>query len=255
VADLKYAEKSLLEKLLGMSSGYVLNFSNRTFAEFFADSVGIDILDDKYAANGDSKARRLRFFWQTEEDHIVGKVLSDLIELVSDDLDDATAKLKAKCSQIAERLVGGMAVEDISALEAPSEERTFQMLASSVKGSISDGEPVAALDRLHTYVMKYMRQVCKSRNIDTSQDKPLHAMTGEYIKLLKADGQIESDLSERILKNSIAIMEAFNIVRNRHSLAHDNDILGNAESLLIVNHIVSTIRFIRTVEARRTGGK
>jgi hypothetical protein len=34
MSDLTALEKRKLEKLLGMDSGYVLNFSNKTFAEF-----------------------------------------------------------------------------------------------------------------------------------------------------------------------------------------------------------------------------
>jgi hypothetical protein len=49
MANLSFAEKHKLEKLLGMGSGYVLDFSNRTFQEFVFDSVARDIEDPKYA--------------------------------------------------------------------------------------------------------------------------------------------------------------------------------------------------------------
>ena len=249
MASLSFKERSLLEKLLGMSGGYVLHFTNRTFAEFFADTVGIDIDDDKYARNGDSKAKRLRVLWETESNHIVGKALAGMMELVSADEDDIqTAQLKKKCSDVVERLLGGVAVDDIEVLEQPAEERTVQLLAASVRDAIDDGKPEAALDRLHTYVVKYIRQVCKGRGIDTCESKPLHALMGEYIKALKSVGVIDSEMTERILKNSIALMEAFNHVRNRQSLAHDNELLNSDESRLIVSHIVSTVRFIQVVE-------
>lgn len=44
MSDLTNIEKRNLERLFGMSSGYVLDFSNRTFEEFIFDSVGISIL-------------------------------------------------------------------------------------------------------------------------------------------------------------------------------------------------------------------
>jgi len=43
-----------------MGAGYVLDFSNRTFAEFVADSTGRNIYDPKYDNAGGSKANRLR---------------------------------------------------------------------------------------------------------------------------------------------------------------------------------------------------
>ncbi len=60
---LTHIEIQKLERELGMSSGYVLGFSNRTFADFFRNAVGIDIFDAKYNYNSGSKANRLRAFW------------------------------------------------------------------------------------------------------------------------------------------------------------------------------------------------
>ena len=48
MSNLTYVEKRKLEQFLGMSSGYVLDFSNRTFAEFVRDSTGRDIYDPTY---------------------------------------------------------------------------------------------------------------------------------------------------------------------------------------------------------------
>jgi hypothetical protein len=38
--------------------GYVLDFSNRTFAIFFAQELNVEIDDPVYAADGTSKLRR-----------------------------------------------------------------------------------------------------------------------------------------------------------------------------------------------------
>lgn len=57
-------------------------------------------------------------------------------------------------------------------------------------------------------------------------------------------------MTARILKSAISVLEAFNDVRNNQSLAHDNPILNYDESLLIFNHVASSVRFIRTREER-----
>ncbi|OKY73926.1 MAG: hypothetical protein BM485_16785 [Desulfobulbaceae bacterium DB1] len=81
MSSLKAIEKRVFEDLFGMASGYVLDFSNNTFAEFFRETVNIDIYAPKYDFNGDSKAKRLRAFWETESDALVGKVLTGLLEV------------------------------------------------------------------------------------------------------------------------------------------------------------------------------
>ncbi len=79
MSSLTSIDKRYFEDLFGMSSGYVLDYSNATFAEFFRECVQFDIYADKYAINGDSKAKRLRAFWELESDLAVGKVLEALL--------------------------------------------------------------------------------------------------------------------------------------------------------------------------------
>ena len=42
MANLKYGERDDFEALLGMRTGYVLDFTNRQFREFVLDSVHLD---------------------------------------------------------------------------------------------------------------------------------------------------------------------------------------------------------------------
>lgn len=81
MSSLKTIEKRVLEDLFEMGGGYVLDFSNNSFAEFFRETVKINIYSPKYALYGDSKAKRLRAFWQIESDALVGKVLAGLLEV------------------------------------------------------------------------------------------------------------------------------------------------------------------------------
>jgi len=50
----------VVERVLNMKGGYVLDFSDRTFDEFIAHEVGVDATAPRYSEDGGSKARRLR---------------------------------------------------------------------------------------------------------------------------------------------------------------------------------------------------
>lgn len=91
-----------------MGSGYVLDFTNQTFAQFFRDTANVDIYDAKYSTNGASKARRLRAFWEIENDIVVGKVLSELLDVweYENRDDSATNATFRKCREIVDRLNG-----------------------------------------------------------------------------------------------------------------------------------------------------
>ncbi len=70
----------LLDDIFDMGGGYVLNFSDRTFAQFFAEELDIDIDDPLYARNGTSKGKRLRCFLQTVDRPTVVRTLKALWE-------------------------------------------------------------------------------------------------------------------------------------------------------------------------------
>jgi hypothetical protein len=118
MSSLSFIEKAKLEKLFGMSSGYVANFSDKTFGNLLADVVGIDIHDEKYQANGTSKANKLRAFWRVEPDYTVGKAILAIIQSIEEGLTegiDGFAEKKSllePCKAIARRLMSGAVTLD-----------------------------------------------------------------------------------------------------------------------------------------------
>jgi pimeloyl-ACP methyl ester carboxylesterase len=72
---LRHIDMQVVDQIFEMKSGFVIHLSNRTFAQFFQDELGVDIYDQKYAEEGDSKARRLRFFLKSSDDKIAAKTL------------------------------------------------------------------------------------------------------------------------------------------------------------------------------------
>lgn len=251
MSDLTNIEKRSFEKLLGMGSGYVLDFSNRTFDEFVTDSVGINIWDEKYNFGSGSKANRLRAIWSRDANHIVAKLLDDLLQYVLEHgVSNEDKERYDNCKRIVARLAQAAPVTELAAITPNSAEREFAILAKSVRESIEKNEPEAGLDRLHTFSLKYLRVLCEQRGISTEKEKPLHSLIGEYVKHLKSVGAIESEMTERILKSSISTLDAFNDVRNNRSFAHDNSVLNYEESLLIFNHVCSSIRYIESLEKR-----
>lgn len=255
MSNLTIVEKRKLEEALGMSSGYVLNFSNNSFAEFVSGSVGLDIYDSKYDYKGSSKANRMRAFWEEESSYTVGQLLGDIFEC----WDELTAQYgqteppsppPEECLRIVRRLKESAHVPDLEVIRPNTVDRDFEALAKSVRESIDRNEPEMGLDRLHTFLTRYLRVLCEKHGISTEYEKPLHSLMGEYRKILKTEGLIQSDMTERILKCNISIMDAFNKVRNEQSYAHPNQVLNYNESLLIFSHITSLIRFIQAIEPK-----
>jgi hypothetical protein len=80
MSNLTHIEKQKLERELGMSSGYVLGFSNRTFEEFFREVVGVEIYNPRFDLGSGSKANRMRAFWRFATDEQLRFFLNGLVE-------------------------------------------------------------------------------------------------------------------------------------------------------------------------------
>ena len=239
-----------------MERGFVMDFSDRTFQEFVGEAVDLDINDPKYHYSSNSKANRLRQFIKVESNYTVGKLLSAfcdywLSKVQTDEIDyHDDENFYKECVKIADRLKQESIVEHIDAIKPNADDRDFKLLAKSIKESIEKNEPEAALDRLHTFTFRYLRELCDKHNITYDKADSLNAVFGKYVKFIVDNKHIESSMSEKILKYSINIIEAFNDIRNNKSFAHDNPVLNYHESVLIFNNISSTIKFIEFIETQ-----
>ena len=175
-------------------------------------------------------------------------------ELDDNSIEDNEKLLYEECHSIANKLAQGGLSDHIDELLKPVlDDKDFPLLAKYIKESIEKNEPEAALDRLHTYTVKYFRSLCNKHGIAYDKEKALHSLYGEYVKLLEKNKLIESGMTLRILKSSISLLDAFNAVRNDKSFAHDNPILNYDESMLIFKNISSMIAFIESTEKKLDG--
>jgi hypothetical protein len=81
MSSLRSIELSLIDEIFrGGERGYILDFSNRTFSDFFARELDIDIDAPDYAVDGGSKGKRLRCFLGVVDDGTAARTLKVLWE-------------------------------------------------------------------------------------------------------------------------------------------------------------------------------
>lgn len=241
-----------------MGSGYVLNFGDRTFAEFVAASINIDIYGGPYSGYGTSKAKHLRCFFDKAPDYLIGRLLTDLIiharqigeESTFTPPTEADLKRFDRCQAIADRLKRDQFVENLDALRPNADDKDFAVLAKVIREGIERHEPGPVLDRLHTFCMKYFRAICQKREIAFEKTDNLGNLAGKYVKYLEQNGIIEAKITMQIMRSSITTFSEFNYIRNNKSLAHDNETLNDQEAFLLFNNVSNTVRFIEFVEAK-----
>lgn len=258
MSSLSFPERKSLEHALGMGSGYVAGFTNREFQEFVHDVLGIDVYDDKYSRNGQSKAIRLRAVWSLEDDNDVATLLEAFHEhwevIRSPDAPwEPPPALRTAANRLRERnpehVVDALASHEVGrVLRGAVSGPTFSALVQAVREAVAVGEPSSALDRLHTYLVRLFRQLCAKHGVELVGTPPLNAIAGQYFRHLRESGKTESRMAQSILSSSVRVLEDYNDVRNNWSLAHDNPALSVAEANLIIGDIVNLVRFITDVE-------
>lgn len=126
MSTLTNIEKVKLESMFKSpaGAGYVMDFSNPAFHDFIFTSTKKDIANDTYATYGESKAKRLRAFWEIESDSIVGKLTAEMLEywktkkqINQEAIADYEKALFKECEIIVARLSGRPAPASAAAKE------------------------------------------------------------------------------------------------------------------------------------------
>lgn len=105
MANIEFLERDYFEKLFDMGSGYVLDFTNRTFQEFVYEKINLDI----YAKYPNlSKAKILRSIIADYDNVTVGKLLLELMRYMQakEMITDENRTTFKKCAEIGNRLIG-----------------------------------------------------------------------------------------------------------------------------------------------------
>lgn len=254
MAELSFIDKQILQNILEMGSGYVLDFTNRSFQEIVSDSTGFNIYSEKYQDEGTSKANLLRSFWTKESNQIVSKLLfafadywRNIMVVPMGGHVNPESKFYKGLLIIAERLKDEIS-EHANAIETSFEGANFDKLKRIIRELIESNKPEEAIDRLHTYMVMFLRKLLEKHKIPVNEDTPLNSLLGSYKNKLMQTKIIEAGMTEEILKSSIKLLEKYNHVRNNQSLAHANETLNYNESLLIFKVVASTIEFIESLE-------
>jgi hypothetical protein len=155
-ARIRSLDMRLLDDLFGMGGGYVLDFSNKTFAEFFLDELGINIDDPRYEAEGTSKGKRLRFFLKTVDPHMRIRTLLALWEYRESNrrrngVPESVPDAEEEFYSLIERLGGARPhPKKRSQASAPAPE-IDRLLSESLKGKLLATSQLSPVERGYAY--------------------------------------------------------------------------------------------------------
>lgn len=226
MSSLQPSEKSKLERLLGMSSGYVLHFTDRTFGDFFHEHIGVEIHSKRYMSNGTSKANKLRTFWSIESDSVVGKLLLALIDTSESNNTSAIETLISESRSIANRLLAGgpsldSLKEEAKAFNAVHLTKQIRRMESSV-----ESDPSLAIGTAKELIETCCKTILSERGKILEGTPDVSTLTKETLKALKLvpEGIPEagrgSDVIKRVLSSLGQISNGLTELRNLYGTGH-----------------------------------
>ncbi|MGX7896042.1 abortive infection family protein [Tsuneonella sp. HG222] len=253
MTTLSRPDRLCIDELLGMSGGYVMDLSNRELADLVREELGAEIEDWAYAVRGTSKAKRLRCLIEAIEPADAARLLRALWDhrehrgwTPGDVVEPRPSVVRGRFMAVVERLERQIGASDTAALSRFDESATLEELIAAINRDVAIGAHAAAVDRLHTYSCKRFAHLLRGVGLDCEREEPLHSRVGKYAKHLNASRNLRP-ITVQILKNSTGVLQAFNDVRNNASFAHDNEIVGPDEARLIVDSVLSVLRFVERV--------
>jgi hypothetical protein len=229
MSSLSMADRRILERFLGMSGGYVLDFSDQTLGEFVLEAVGLDIHAEKYGTGGTSKANKLRTLWRLEPDQIVGKLLLGLIEYnasINDRRDADEEALAEKSRQIAAHLFASRL--SLDPLMEHARIRNADHLAEQVRRlqASVDTDPSLAIGTAKELIETCCKTILEERGKSLSGSPEVSTLIKETLRELKLvpEGVPETargaDVVKRLLNNLGTIGNCMAELRGLYGTGH-----------------------------------
>jgi Abortive infection C-terminus len=228
---------------IGVSKGYLGDFSYRTHARFYPDYCDLDI--NPHEDEGTTREQFISIL-SSAEPRIQAKILRGVLERfpVGGGPPTRTQALHDQLVEVVRRLEAA----------APVPTPTLRITSAVVERAIADAEALirnngatSGVDRIHTALHGYLLAVCD----DTGIRHPLDASTTALFKLLREQHPAFQDLGPRaqdivqVLRSCSAIMDALNPVRNRATVAHPNaELLEKEEAMLVINVAQTLLHYL-----------
>lgn len=230
-----------VEELFGVGSGYVLDFSNRTFAMFFAD-LGIDI-DTEFPEG--SKANRLRAFLRGADASRVAQALEALIERrgarKGDDASTDLVKVKNLIARLRKtqvsmlpvtRAVDVLSLAYVHELEVKVDQR---LAAADLEGAIT-----AARTMVEAVLVELERQLTTTPG-DYKGDLPRQFKA--VAKRLRIDDE-RTDLDDnfkQVARGLVQVINGLAPIRNKMSDGHARERKPEVHHARVIANAAKTV--------------
>lgn len=238
----------IVNDYIGVSGGYLGDFSYRSHREFYPYYCDLDINPDE--KSGTTRQRFLTILEKSEaltQAKILRGVLTKYpVDYFSEDVREKKKELADEITAMISRL------ETTSPVATPSLATTSEVVDRAIQDAetlIKECGATSGVDRIHTALHGYLRAVCEKEGIsvpaDVSVTELFKRLRAEH-PALKLDGPRQGDI-DRIFRAISNVLDTLNPLRNKASVAHPNkELLEEDEAMFVINSARTILHYLNS---------
>lgn len=234
----------LVNRYIGVSGGYLGDFSYRTHSEFYPEFCGVyDVEPDAF--DGTTRERFIAILL-SRTPHDQAKILRGVMAKFgnNDTSSPERIALRAELERWTLELEQGPSVS--TPTPASTRDVVVRALADADTLLRANG-PLSAVDRIHTALHGHLLSICETAQIALPPDPSITVamkQLREHHPNLAAAGARAADVTQ-VLYAMSNVLDKLNSIRNNASLAHPNEtLLGDAEARLAINAGKTVFAFV-----------
>lgn len=236
----------LVNDYIGVSQGYLGDFTYRTHHEFYPYYCDLDI--DPHEFEGTTRERFI-YILETSEPSTQARILRGILAKYPANSEvplGASAKRTDKRYEEIQSWINRLESSPIVQAKLTFNNETVDRAIRDLQILIKENGTISGVDRIHTVLHGYLKNVCDSAGISYDRNANLPAL----FSVLRRDHPafqtaVVSEETTRILRSMGAIIESFNPVRNQASLAHPNSqLIDEPEATLMINTAQTLLQYI-----------
>ena len=237
----------IVNRYIGVSGGYLGDFTYRTHSEFYPEYCNLD--RDVYKMDGTTRDKFIEILKKSS--------ISDQAKIIRGVLEkfplETQIKPSTRTKELFDELTGiAERIEHLSSVPTPELIITTDVVERAIKDAetlLNTTGAVSGVDRIHTALHGYLLAVCDKQGIICDQDD---SMTKIFKNIRKnhpafANIGIRSQDVDRILNSFASVLDALNPIRNIASVAHPNEeLIGKDEATLVINVARTLLHYLNS---------
>ena len=231
----------LVSKYIGVSGGYLGDFTYRSHHEFYAE---LDLDIDPYKYDGNTRERFIKILNESAPNVQARIIEGVLARFPVSSSEIRTEETAAEIRSWIMRLRTGPQVEQ-PALRITSD--VVERALLDAQELLRSTGATSGVDRLHTALHGYLREVCGGAGLQISEGASVTDMfkqVREGHPAFQEMGPRSEDIL-RVLRALATILDSLNPLRNKASVAHANpELLPEPEAMLVINAARSILHYV-----------